>query len=76
MDGTFISNFINELINTSSIGLSESITEQSMDFNDTQRLGQSDLLKSSFSKVLWGGFKIEIDFVEVIGIRVLIVRIR
>ena len=35
-----------------SIGLSESITEQSMYFNDTQRLGQSDLLKSSFSKVL------------------------
>ena len=46
-----------------SIGLLESITEQSMDFNDTQRLGQSDLLKSSFSKVLWGGFKIEFDLV-------------
>ena len=42
---------------------------------DTQRLGQSDLLKSSFSKVLWGGFKIEFDLVEVIGIRVLIVMI-
>ena len=48
-----------------SIGLSESITEQSMDFNDTQRLGQSDLLKSSFSKVPWGGFKIEFDLVGV-----------
>ena len=36
-----------------SVGLSESSTEQSMDFNDKQRLGQSDLLKSSFSKVLW-----------------------
>ena len=35
--------------NDPSIGLSESIREQSMDFNDTQRLGQSDLLKSNFS---------------------------
>ena len=67
---------IHEYTSHTSNGLSESITEQSMDFNDTQRLGQSDLLKSSFSKVLWGVFKIEFELVGVIGIRVLIVRIR
>ena len=45
-----------------SIGLSDSNTEKSIDFNDKQRFGQSDLLKSSFSKALAGGLELLIDW--------------
>ena len=55
--GTWLEHTLAILSNRSSIhtsiGLSDSNTEPSIDFNDKQRFGQSDLLKSSFSKALF-----------------------
>ena len=75
MVGTYIGNIVNRSSIHTSIGLSDSNTEQSIDFNDKRRFGQSDLLKSSFSKALAGGLEHKLVLVDANGMSVLVVKI-